>query len=435
MPRVAFHTLGCKLNTAETSSLQRAFEERAFTVVPFGAAADVAIVNTCSVTAEADRKCRQTIRRALRANPDACIIVTGCYAQLQPGAVGAIEGVDVVLGTHEKARLFAFIDHFEKRRRTQIHVSCINDNDTFAPAHLSSNQTRAYLKVQDGCDYSCAFCTIPLARGRSRSGSMDLLVAQARELASRGVREIVLTGVNIGLYGQDQAENVVLLDLLHRLDTVTGIERYRISSIEPNLLTDAIIDFVAGSERFLPHFHIPLQSGSDIVLGAMRRRYRRARYADRVTRILRQMPEACIGADVIVGFPAETDIQFEHTLDFLRDLPVAYLHVFTYSERANTAAVDQSERMGTPVPMRVRAQRNRRLRLLSKQKQHAFAHMHLDTVRPVLWERSAKNGGMYGYTDNYIRVRREHDHAHTGMVEPVLLARICSDGIVEGASP
>ena len=435
MPRVAFHTLGCKLNTAETSSLQRDFEERAYTVVPFGAPADVAIVNTCSVTAEADRKCRQTIRRALRANPDACVIVTGCYAQLQPDAVSAISGVDVVLGTHEKARLFDFIDSFEKRKRTQIHVSCINDNDTFAPAHLSSSQTRAYLKVQDGCDYSCAFCTIPLARGRSRSGSMDLLVAQARDLALRGVREIVLTGVNIGLFGQDLAEHVALLDLLRRLDTVAGIERYRISSIEPNLLTDAIIDFVAASDRFLPHFHIPLQSGDNAVLGAMRRRYRRARYADRVARIVHRMPEAAIGSDVIVGFPAETDIRFEHTLDFLRDLPVAYLHVFTYSERANTAAVEQPERMGAPVPMPVRAQRNRQLRLLSEKKQQAFTRTNLGTVRPVLWERSAKNGGMYGYTDNYIRVRREYDQARTGLVESVRLARICSDGIVEGASP
>ncbi len=434
MPRVAFHTLGCKLNMAETSSLQRAFEEHAFEVVPFGDSADVAVVNTCSVTAEADRKCRQVIRRALRANPSACVVVTGCYAQLQPEAVSSIEGVDVILGTHEKARLFEFIDTFEKRERTQVHVSCIDDRDAFAPAHLATDRTRAFLKVQDGCDYSCSFCTIPLARGKSRSGSPELLLSQARELAARGVREVVLTGVNLGLYGQDLESKSSLLDLLRAFSCIDGIERWRISSIEPNLLTDALIDFVAESRAFVPHFHVPLQSGDDAVLGAMRRRYRRRRWADRARRIIEYMPDACIGADVIVGFPAETKEHFENTVAFLSDLPIAYLHVFTYSERPNTAAVNSPHRMGGhPVPRAVRAFRNRRLRCLSDKKRQAFYERYLGQERPVLWERPKRQDALSGFTDNYIRVRRPFDEARIGSVETVRLGSIGSDGALMAA--
>lgn len=434
MPRVAFHTLGCKLNFAETNTLQRAFEERAFVVVPFGEAADVAVVNTCTVTAEADRKCRQMIRRALRANPDAFVVVTGCYAQLRPDDLAAIDGVDVVLGAHEKFRLFDLIDAFEKREQTQVAVSCIDEVTAFSPAFSSHERTRAFLKVQDGCDYTCAFCTIPLARGKSRSAPLDAVLAQARTLAAQGFKEIVLSGVNIGLYGQgvhDTAHSASLLPLLRALDTVDGIERYRISSMEPNLLTDEIIDFVAASETFQPHFHLPLQSGDDVVLGKMRRRYRRAVYADRVDRILRWMPDACIGADVIVGFPAETEERFDNTYRFLHGLPVAYLHAFTYSERPDTAAVDQPDQMGgPPVPKPERSRRNRMLRILSQKKQHAFYRRHLGDVRPVLWESAEKDGVMYGFTDNYVKAHRPYDAARVGTIEDARLGSLAEDGTV-----
>ena len=289
-------------------------------------------------------------------------------------------------------------------------------------------------KVQDGCDYSCAFCTIPLARGKSRSAPPGQILAQAREIAGRGFKEIVLTGVNIGLYGQgthDHTPDASLLGLLRALETVDGIERYRISSIEPNLLTDAIIDFVAASSTFQPHFHIPLQSGDDDVLGTMRRRYRRARYTDRLERITRLMPDACIGVDVIVGFPTETEARFDNTYQFLSELPVAYLHAFTYSERPNTPAVDQLDKMGgTPVPKAERSRRNRMLRMLSQKKQHAFYRRHLGTVRPVLWESTEKNGVMYGFTDNYIKVQRPYDAARVGTIEPVRLGSFAEDGTV-----
>ncbi|MDX1546287.1 MAG: tRNA (N(6)-L-threonylcarbamoyladenosine(37)-C(2))-methylthiotransferase MtaB [Rhodothermales bacterium] len=427
MPRVAFHTLGCKLNFAETSTLQRAFEDRAFEVVPFGEAADVAVVNTCTVTGEAERKCRQVIRRALRANPDAFVLVTGCYAQLRPDEIAAIDGVDAVLGAHEKFRVFQLLDDFSKREATQIAVSCIDDVQDFGPAYSSTERTRAFLKVQDGCDYACAFCTIPQARGRSRSAPIAEIVAQAEEIAGKGFREVVLSGVNIGLYGQERGAD--LLALLRALDAVEGIDRYRISSIEPNLLTDAIIDFVAASRAFQPHFHIPLQSGDDAVLGAMRRRYRRPVYADRVARIKRAMADACIGVDVIVGFPAETPERFENTVRFLHELPVSYLHVFTYSERPGTAAVDRLDRMGgPPVPKAERSRRNRRLRTLSQKKQHAFYATHRGETRPVLWEDDAKEGMMHGFTDNYIRVRRPYDAARAGTIEPVRLGDFAEDG-------
>ena len=434
MPRVAFHTLGCKLNFAETNTVQRTFEERAFTVVPFGEAADVAVVNTCTVTAEADRKCRQMIRRALRANPDAFVVVTGCYAQLRPEDLAAIEGVDVVLGAHEKFRLFDLIDSFEKCEQTQVAVSCIDEVTEFGPAFSSNERTRAFLKVQDGCDYTCAFCTIPLARGKSRSAPLDQILAQARTLAAKGFKEIVLSGVNIGLYGQgahDAVRETSLLDLLRALETVDGIERYRISSIEPNLLTDEIIDFVAESEVFQPHFHIPLQSGDDAVLGTMRRRYRRHVYADRVAHILHRMPDACIGVDVIVGFPTETAERFENTYCFLHELPVTYLHAFTYSERPNTVAVDQLDQMGgVPVPKPERSRRNRMLRILSQKKQHAFYQLHLGDTRPVLWESTEHDGVMYGFTDNYIKMQRPYDEARVGTIEAVRLGSMADDGTV-----
>ncbi len=422
MPTVTFHTLGCKLNYAESSSLKRDFEERGYGVVPFGAASDVTVINTCSVTAEADRKCRQIIRRAVRSSPGTCVIVTGCYAQLQPEAVAAIEGVDIVLGSGEKGRLFDIVAAFSPRQHTQVEVSCIGDVRTFEPALLSDDRTRAFLKIQDGCDYTCSFCTIPQARGLSRSASIDQIVDQARSIALRGIREIVLTGVNVGLYGagtHDSNGAADFLSLLRQLALVEGIARYRITSIEPNLLTDEIIEFVAATPAFVPHFHIPLQSGDDAVLGAMRRRYQRSRYADRIAYILRHMPDAAIGADVIVGFPAETAERFENTRLFLEDLPLAYLHVFTYSERPNTTAVDKLE--FDPIPRPVRSTRSACLRALSSAKRSWFARRHEGTVRPVLWERSQKDGRMAGFTDNYIRLNRRFDAEKVGVMEPVLI--------------
>lgn len=429
MPRVSFYTLGCKLNYAETSTIARDFEKNSFEIVPFGEIADVTVINTCSVTDEADRKCRQTIRRALRINPDTFIAVTGCYAQLKPEEIAEIEGVDVVLGANEKFRLFQIVQEFDKREKTQLAVSCIDDVNTYGAAYSSGDRTRAFLKVQDGCDYSCSFCTIPLARGRSRSQSLEKTLATAREVASQGYKEIVLSGVNIGLYGQDSGSS--LLELLRALDRVEGVSRFRISSIEPNLLTDEIIHFVAESDKFQPHFHIPLQSGDDFVLGKMRRRYRRAVYEERVSLIKHIIPHACIGVDVIVGFPAETRDRYENTYRFLNDLPISYLHVFTYSERPNTVAVDQLDRMGgEPVPKNERSRRNRMLRILSEKKRHSFYFENLGTSRPVLWEGAEKDGVMYGFTDNYVKVQRSYDDQFEGVIEEVTLSAFADDGTV-----
>jgi len=423
MSRVSFYTLGCKLNYAETGTLERQFEEREFSIVPFGEAADVTVVNTCSVTAEADRKCRNVIRRAQRANPHAFIIVTGCYAQLRPAEIAAIEGVDVVLGAHEKFRLFQLIEEFSKREQPQLLVSCIDEVSEYGPASSSAGRTRAFLKIQDGCDYSCSFCTIPMARGKSRSQGLESTLAEARSLADRGFHEIVLSGVNIGLYGEDSGTS--LLDLLKELDRIDGIDRYRISSIEPNLLSDEIIDFVAESIRFQPHYHIPLQSGDDFVLGKMRRRYRRAVYADRVDRIKHLMPHAGIGADVIVGFPSEDRGCFDNSYRFINELPLSYLHVFTYSERAGTAAAETD---GVLPPERTR--RNRMLRVLSRKKEEAFYREHLGTTRPVLWEKGATEDTVRGYTDNYIKVDAPRDFHRRGQIEPVLLGSLSDRGTV-----
>jgi threonylcarbamoyladenosine tRNA methylthiotransferase MtaB len=432
MSRVSFYTLGCKLNYAETSTLERAFEERSYSVVPFGDPADVTVVNTCSVTSESDRKCRNIIRRALRANPDSFVVVTGCYAQLQPREIAEIEGVDIVLGAGEKFRLFQYVKEFTKQEETQISVSCIDDVTEYGPAFSSGDRTRAFLKVQDGCDYSCSFCTIPLARGGSRSQSVSAIVSQANEIAARGFKEIVLSGVNIGLYGADHGSTLIVL--LRALDGVDGIERYRISSIEPNLLTNEIVDFVGSSSRFQPHFHIPLQSGDDQILGKMRRRYTRNVYADRVEYVKSLMPDACIGVDVIVGFPGEDEARFANTCEFIDALPVSYLHVFTYSERADTAAVKNVDRMGgDSIPKPERSRRNRTLRILSKKKEHAFYRAFLGDVRPVLWEGASKSNAMFGYTDNYVRVEAPFDPQREGHIEPVALERLTEHGTVAAA--
>ncbi len=427
MPCVSFYTLGCKLNVSETGAIQRDFEQHAYDIVPFGTPADVVVINTCTVTAEADRKCRQIIRRALKINPDALIAVTGCYAQLRPEEIAGIPGVDVVVGANEKSRLFKYINALPRQEKTQVFVSCIDEISSFGAAFSSSDRTRAFLKIQDGCDYTCSFCTIPLARGRSRSQTLDTALVQARQIAEMGYREIVLSGVNIGLFGQDHG--VTLLDLLQALDKVDGIARYRISSIEPNLLSDEIIDFVAVSDKFQPHVHLPLQSGDNDVLAKMRRRYRREQYENRVLRVKARMPDASIGADVIVGFPTENGARFENTYRFLADLPVSYLHAFTYSERRQTVAVDQIDHMnGRPVPQRERSRRNRMLRILSGKKEHSFYQEHQGSVRPVLWEHASDGDPVYGYTDNYIRVQRPPHSVHTGVIEAVRLGDFALDG-------
>lgn len=424
MPRISLHTLGCKLNFAETGTLARAFEDHGYTLVPFGEDADVAILNTCAVTEEAERKCRQTVRRLLAAHPDTVVVVTGCYAQLRPQEIAAIEGVDLVVGTREKADLVHRVEGLVKADRTQVEVSCI-DGAEFSPASARGSRTRGFLKIQDGCDYTCAFCTIPQARGRSRSSTVSAVVAEARRLADEGAREIVLSGVNIGLFGADTGES--LPALLRELDAVDSIARFRISSIEPNLLTDELIDFVAESRAFQPHFHVPLQSGDDQVLGAMRRRYRRQVFAERVARIHQAMEHAAVGADMIVGFPGETPEQFENTARFVEELPLSYLHVFSYSERPGTPSASLD---APAVDPRERSRRNRVLTLLSSRLHHSFAVRHSGTRRDVLWE-APSNGTITGFTDNYLRVRSSSDAFARGDISTITLDRPGADGSFE----
>lgn len=402
---VAFHTLGCKLNYSETSTLSRQMEQDGFVKKEFTEQADVYVINTCSVTENADKECRYLVRKIQRRAPEAMVVITGCYAQLKPEEIASIEGVDLVLGAAEKFNLTKHLRELTKGDSAKICSCDIEDVDGFNSSYSINDRTRTFLKVQDGCDYNCSFCTIPLARGHSRSDSIAGVVANVKELAASGTKEIVLTGINLGDFGKGneggkrREEN--FYDLIQELDEIEGIERYRISSIEPNLLTNEIIEFVARSKRFMPHFHIPLQSGSDKILGLMRRRYRRDLYADRVARIKELMPHCCIGVDVIVGFPSESDDDFKDTFDFLHGLDVSYFHVFTYSERANTLAID----MEPVVAMNVRHDRNKALRNLSYQKMQYFTAQHSGQNRTVLFEHADKNGMMEGYTDNYIKVQ------------------------------
>lgn len=413
---VAFHTLGCKLNFSETSSLQRMFEDHGYEVAEAFDHADVFVLNTCSVTDFADRKCRKFVRRVLRQNPEARVVVTGCYAQLKPDEIAEMEGVDLVLGAGEKFQMLDYIDQLDgAKAKGMIHTSEISQLSTFNHAFSFGDRTRSFLKVQDGCDYNCSFCTIPQARGRSRSNTIDQVVKNAREIGQSGVREIVLTGVNLGDFGngteimtsRDYNGGVVrtkkeerFIDLIRELEQVQEVDRFRISSIEPNLCTEEIIDFVANSRRFMPHFHMPLQSGNNKQLAQMRRRYRRDLYEDRVREIKTAMPHACIGVDVIVGFPGETDEDFLETVDFIQNLDVSYLHVFTYSERDNTPAAT----MEGKVSMNKRRKRNEILRNLSDAKKRAFYEKHIGSTRPVLIEPGKKPDQMSGWTDNYIRV-------------------------------
>ncbi|MDP4965588.1 MAG: tRNA (N(6)-L-threonylcarbamoyladenosine(37)-C(2))-methylthiotransferase MtaB, partial [Salibacteraceae bacterium] len=387
---VAFYTLGCKLNFSETSTIARLFEQGGYAKVDFDDRPDIYIINTCSVTDHADKKCRNLVRRAKSKNPDAFIAVVGCYAQLKPEEIANIEGVNVVLGANEKFNILAYLDKQPENGKAHIENGHIKEVKEFIPSYSANDRTRTFLKVQDGCDYFCSFCTIPLARGRSRNQTVAETVKVAQEVAETGVKEVVLTGVNIGDFGQGKSES--FLELITALDEVAGIDRFRISSIEPNLLNDEIIDFVSTSKRFVPHFHIPLQSGSDAMLQNMRRRYLTPLYRERIERIKAKMPNACIGVDVIVGFPGETDEEFMKTVDFIKSLDVSYLHVFTYSERANTTAL----RIDEVIPMQVRQERNKTLTNLSLKKKRAFYETQVGSTHPVLWEAADNEGMMHG---------------------------------------
>jgi len=425
--KVAFYTLGCKLNFTETSAIGRQFIEHGFEKTDFSDQADVYVINTCSVTEQANKKCRRYIKQALKQNEQAYIIVTGCYAQLKPDEIASIPGVDLVVGAGDKFRILDLVQDFTKTDNPCIYNSEIKEVNDFVDAYSVGDRTRTFLKIQDGCDYKCSFCTIPLARGKSRSDKLAHILENARKISREGVQEIVLTGVNIGDYGKDQPHT--LLEVLQRLDKETDIARYRISSIEPNLLTDEIIQFVATSERFMPHFHIPLQSGHDEILGKMRRRYNRALYKDRIQTIKSLIPEACIGVDVIVGFPGETDTHFEATYQFLNEQPVSYLHVFTYSAREHTPAADMSGQ----VPIKIRHQRNQRLRNLSAMKRRFFYEQHLQTQRLVLWEKADRDDTMFGFTDNYIKVTIPYQADLGNTLIPVALEGVNADGLMTGS--
>jgi threonylcarbamoyladenosine tRNA methylthiotransferase MtaB len=407
---VAFHTLGCKLNFSETSTIARMLEQEGFEKKDFEDFADVYVINTCSVTDNADKECRYLVRKIQKKTPESLIVITGCYAQLKPNEIASIPGVDLVLGAAEKFNIVQHISELSKGDSTKI-CSCDIETVTEFNASFSSNdRTRTFLKVQDGCDYNCSFCTIPMARGKSRSDTIDNVIKNAETIAAKGVKEIILTGVNLGDFGkgpdgagvsigiQQREEN--FYELVQELDKVAGIERYRISSIEPNLLTNNIIAFVANSKKFMPHFHIPLQSGSNEILKSMRRRYKRELYAERVELIKKLMPHCAIGVDVIVGFPGETDVHFQETFDFLHSIDISYLHVFTYSERDNTHALD----LKPVVPINIRNERNKTLRNLSFMKLQYFTQLHSGETRKVLFESFNKNGMMEGYTDNYLRI-------------------------------
>ena len=406
---VALHTLGCKLNFSETSTIGRLLENDGFEKRSFDEVADVYVINTCSVTENADKECRQLVRRIQRKAPEAMVVITGCYAQLKPKEIAAIPGVDLVLGAAEKFNITKHLKEITKGDSAKICSCDIEDVNEFTASHSIHDRTRVFLKVQDGCDYNCSFCTIPLARGKSRSDSINNVIANVEAIAKQGAKEIVLTGINLGDFSpptpqrgdsKKYSAKENFFSLIKELEKVEGIERFRISSIEPNLLTNDIIEFVSNSRKFMPHFHIPLQSGSNKILGSMRRRYKKELYAEKIGLIKTMMPHCCIGADVIVGFPGETDADFMETFDFLHQLDISYLHVFTYSERANTLAAD----MTPVVPVHVRHDRNKTLRNLSYQKMQYFSNRHIGETRKVLFETKNKNGMLEGYTDNYIKI-------------------------------
>ena len=426
--KVAFYTLGCKLNYSETSTISRQFSKAGFDTVGFTESADVFVINTCSVTENADKKCARIVKEALKHSPNAYVAIVGCYAQLKPDEISSIPGVDIVLGAAEKFQLTDHIADLTKNPKTLIFNTEISQTNQFVPSFSIGDRTRTFLKVQDGCDYSCTFCTIPLARGASRSDTIEHVILQANEIAASGVKEIVLTGVNLGDFGirNGQREDR-FLDLLVALDEVQGIDRIRISSIEPNLLTNEVINFVAASKLFVPHFHIPLQSGSNKILGLMRRRYRRELYTERVDQIKSTMPNCCIGVDVIVGFPGETREDFLDTYNFLNELNISYLHVFTYSERENTPAAE----MPNSVPGSQRADRSKMLHILSEKKRRSFYEGQRGNAADVLFEGDHKNGFMHGFTRNYIKVKTHYDPLFINEIIPVKLIAVASDGDME----
>lgn len=431
--KVAFYTLGCKLNFSETSTISRLFESAGFAKVDFEETPDILVINTCSVTENADKKCKQLVRRAKKINPEVYIAIIGCYAQLKPTEIAQIPGVSLVLGANEK---FNIVEHLEQQQNEKqneheeqqatVKFEHIKQTTSFIPSHSMGDRTRSFLKVQDGCDYFCTFCTIPLARGKSRNASIADTVLEAQKIADTQIKEVVLTGVNIGDFGQGDDEN--FFELVKALDKVNGIDRYRISSIEPNLLSDEIIRFtLQHSERFVPHFHIPLQSGSNRLLKAMRRKYVRELYVERVQHIKKLRPDCAIGVDVIVGFPGETDEEFMETVDFLKDLDVSYLHVFTYSERANTTAV----KLGEPVSSQVRAQRSKQLHILSEKKKRAFYESQVGSKRIVLFEAEEDEGIMYGFTENYVKVKTPFNPDLVNQMQTVQLMEIDRDGVLK----
>lgn len=433
---VSFYTLGCKLNYAETSSIGRMFEEAGYGEVGFHEGADICVINTCSVTDFADKKCRKTVRQALRNNPQALVIVIGCYAQLKPEEISSIPGVDLVLGAAEKFRILEYIDDLSKtQNKGMVSAGEVSAAKDFVNAFSFGDRTRSFLKVQDGCNYKCTFCTIPKARGASRSDTVENVVANATKIAEMGVKEIVLTGVNIGDFGNGTEvieglrpkKDALFIDLIKELDQVKGIERFRISSIEPNLCSDDVIEFVANSQRFAPHFHIPLQSGNDKQLKMMKRRYKRDLYAQRVERIRQLIPHCCIGVDVIVGFPGETEEDFLETYRFINELEVDYLHVFTYSERPNTPAFE----MEGKVPMEERRKRNKMLTILSEKKKRAFYERHLGETRPVLFEVHKDKNLVSGFTDNYVKIEMPYEEGLLNTVEKVELISITPEGNME----
>ena len=399
--KAAFYTLGCKLNFSETSTISRQLTDLGFSKAEFNEGADVFVINTCSVTENANRECRRIIRKAKKISPSSTVIVTGCYAQLKPEAISGIDGVDMVVGANEKFNIPSLLKKFSSQT-TEIHGCSINNLNYFSSYSLH-DRTRSFLKIQDGCDYPCTYCTIPLARGKSRSDTISNIVKNAEEIAKNGIKEIVLTGVNIGDFKQEEMR---FIDLIKQLDQVNGIERYRISSIEPNLITDEIIDFVKDSKKFMPHFHIPLQSGSDNVLKMMKRRYNTKLYFEKIKKIQKAIPNVCIGADVIVGFPEETDLEFNKTLNFIKDLKISYLHVFSYSERENTKAI----LLDNKVDKQKRAERSKMLRILSSKLQRLFYKRFENTQQKVLFEKDNKDGFVYGFTENYIKIKIPFDN-------------------------
>ncbi len=430
--QVAFYTLGCKLNFSETSTIARQFQDEGYERVDFEQQADIYVINTCSVTENADKRFKTVVKKALKTNPEAFVIGIGCYAQLKPEELAQVGGVDLVLGATEKFKVTDYINDLSKNDFGEVHSCEIDEADFYVGSYSIGDRTRAFLKVQDGCDYKCTYCTIPLARGISRSDTLSNVLENAKEISEQGIKEIVLTGVNIGDYGKGEFGNKkhehTFLDLVKALDNVKGIERLRISSIEPNLLKDETIDFVSHSQHFVPHFHIPLQSGSNTLLKKMRRRYMKELYVDRVERINSTMPDACIGVDVIVGFPGETDELFIETYEFLNQLDISYLHVFTYSERDNTPASE----MDGVVPMSVRKKRSKMLRGLSVKKRRAFYESQIGKTKTVLFEDQNKEGYIYGFSENYVKIKLPWNPHLVNTLQKVKLDFIDSDGLVRG---